>query len=83
MLMLIFQKKLMMIMPVVFLVFCYNFASALALYWTGQNLFSIGQTYLTKNQELDEPEKAPELSPQEIAKKRTAQGAARPQHSTL
>lgn len=71
------QKKLMMIMPVVFLVFCYNFASALALYWTGQNLFSIGQTYLSRNKELDEPEKEPELTPQEIAKKRAAQGGVR------
>ncbi|MGI9241324.1 MAG: YidC/Oxa1 family insertase periplasmic-domain containing protein, partial [Verrucomicrobiales bacterium] len=71
------QKKLMMIMPVVFLVFCYNFASALALYWTGQNLFSIGQTYLTKNKDLDEPVKEPELTPKEIAKKRTAQGGVR------
>ena len=71
------QKKLMMIMPVIFLVFCYNFASALALYWTGQNLFSIGQTYLSKNKKDDEPEKEPELSPAEIAKKRAASGGGR------
>ena len=71
------QKKLMMIMPIIFLVFCYNFASALALYWTGQNLFSIGQTYLTKNKEIDEPAKDPEPTPKEIAKKRQAQGSVR------
>lgn len=71
------QKKLMMIMPVVFLVFCYNFASALALYWTGQNLFSIGQTYLTKNKELDEPKVEEGPTPVEIAKKRAAQGGVR------
>ena len=71
------QRRLMMIMPVIFLVFCYNFASALALYWTGQNLFSIGQTYLTRNKELDEPEKEPELTPAEIAKKRAAKGGPR------
>lgn len=71
------QKKIMMIMPVVFLVFCYNFASALALYWTAQNIFSIGQTYLTRNKDLDEPEKDPEPTPKEIAKKRAASGNIR------
>jgi len=71
------QQKLMMIMPIIFLVFCYNFASALALYWTGQNIFSIGQTYLTRNQEPEELEKKEEPTPQEIAKKRVASGAAR------
>jgi YidC/Oxa1 family membrane protein insertase len=29
-----------------FFLFCYNYASALALYWTTQNIFSIGQTWL-------------------------------------
>ena len=40
------QRRIFMCMPVVFLFICYNFASALALYWTGQNIFSIGQTWL-------------------------------------
>jgi YidC/Oxa1 family membrane protein insertase len=31
----------------VFLIFCYSFASALALYWTTQNIFTIFQTWLT------------------------------------
>ncbi|MEM7146724.1 MAG: membrane protein insertase YidC [Verrucomicrobiota bacterium] len=39
------QRRLFMFMPLIFLVFCYNFASALALYWTTQNIFSIGQTW--------------------------------------
>ena len=37
-------------MPAIFLVFCYNFASALALYWTTQNIFSIFQTWLMRRQ---------------------------------
>ncbi|MDG2122471.1 MAG: membrane protein insertase YidC, partial [Verrucomicrobiales bacterium] len=40
------QQRMFMIMPVVFLFICYNFASALALYWTTQNIFAIGQTWL-------------------------------------
>lgn len=48
------QQKIMMFMPLIFLVVCYGFASALALYWTTQNIFSVGQTYLTRN--LPEPE---------------------------
>ena len=46
------QQRIMMFMPVIFIAFCYNYASALALYWTVQNLFSIGQLYLTRNQEM-------------------------------
>jgi len=37
------MMKVMKFMPVMFLVFCYNFASALSLYWTMQNLLSIVQ----------------------------------------
>ena len=48
------QQKMMMFMPFMFFFFCYNFASALALYWTTQNIFSIGQTWL--NNRLPEPE---------------------------
>jgi len=40
------QQRIIMFMPLIFFIFCYNFASALALYWTIQNIFSIGQTYL-------------------------------------
>ncbi|MCF7728755.1 MAG: membrane protein insertase YidC [Chthoniobacterales bacterium] len=46
------QQRVMYFMPLIFLFFCYNFASALALYWTTQNLFSIGQLYLTRNAPL-------------------------------
>jgi len=48
------QRMIFMLMPLIFLVICYNFASALALYWTTQNIFSIGQTMLMNK--LPEPE---------------------------
>ncbi len=48
------QQRIMMFMPLMFFFFCYNYASALALYWTIQNIFSIGQTYLMNK--LPEPE---------------------------
>lgn len=51
------QQKIMMFMPLMFFFFCYNFASALALYWTTQNIFSIGQTWLMNK--VPEPELKP------------------------
>ncbi len=44
------QQRMLMFMPLIFIAFCYNYASALALYWTVQNLFSVAQLYLTRNQ---------------------------------
>ena len=44
------QQRVFMFVPLIFIYFCYNFASALALYWTVQNLFSIVQLYVTRNQ---------------------------------
>lgn len=41
------QKRIFMLMPVIFLVFCYNFSSGLSLYWTVQNLLTILQTWLS------------------------------------
>ena len=41
-------------MPLIFLVICYGFASALALYWTTSNIISIVQGFITKRQ--PEPE---------------------------
>lgn len=52
------QQRMMYFMPVIFLCFCYNFASALALYWTTQNLFSIAQLYVTRNSPLPKLEVA-------------------------
>jgi len=44
------QQRIFLFMPLIFLFICYNYASALALYWTVQNLFIVVQTYLTRNQ---------------------------------
>ncbi len=46
------QQRIFLFMPLIFLVFCYNFASALSLYWTVSNLISIVQLYLTRDQPL-------------------------------
>ena len=46
------QQRIFYFMPVIFLMFSYNYASGLALYWTTQNLFSIGQLYFTRNRPL-------------------------------
>ncbi len=46
------QQRIFLFMPLIFLVFCYNFASALALYWTVSNVISIVQIYLTRDQPL-------------------------------
>ena len=48
------QQMIFMLMPFIFLVICYNFAAALALYWTTSNAFSILQTWLMNK--LPEPE---------------------------
>ena len=44
------QRRVMMFTPLIFLFICYNFAAALALYYTAQNLFSILQFYQNKRQ---------------------------------
>ncbi len=48
------QQRIIMFMPLMFFFFCYGYASALALYWTTQNIFSIAQTYFMNK--LPEPE---------------------------
>jgi len=42
------QQKMMKYMPLMFMVFLYNFSAALTLYWTVQNLLTIAQMKLTK-----------------------------------
>ena len=49
------QQKIMRYMPLIFMLFLYNFSAGLTLYWTVQNLLTIAQTKLTKMQ----PETAP------------------------
>jgi YidC/Oxa1 family membrane protein insertase len=51
------QRRVMMFTPLIFLFICYNFAAALALYYTTQNLFSILQFYLNKKQPMPALEK--------------------------
>jgi YidC/Oxa1 family membrane protein insertase len=63
------QQRILLIMPVVFLFICYNFAAALSLYYTASNLFTIVQTYLTMKQtapDLPKPVKA-----QAVAKRKS------------
>jgi YidC/Oxa1 family membrane protein insertase len=63
------QQRILLIMPIVFLFICYNFAAALSLYYTASNLFTILQTYLTMKQtapDLPKPVKA-----QAVAKKKS------------
>ena len=42
------QQKVMRYMPLMFLVFLYNYSAGLALYWTVQNLLTILQTKLIR-----------------------------------
>ena len=42
------QQKMMKYMPVMFVMFLYNYSSGLTLYWTVQNLISVLQTKYTK-----------------------------------
>jgi YidC/Oxa1 family membrane protein insertase len=53
------QQRMFMFMPLIFVMFCYNFASALALYWTVQNIFSITQLYVTRKRTAPEPVRMP------------------------
>jgi YidC/Oxa1 family membrane protein insertase len=41
------QQRIFTFMPLMFVMFCYNYASALALYWTVQNVFTIVQLLVT------------------------------------
>jgi YidC/Oxa1 family membrane protein insertase len=50
---------MLMFVPLIFVLFCYNFASALALYYTIQNVFSITQLYVTRSRTAPAPFKAP------------------------
>ena len=62
------QQRILYFMPVIFLVFAYNYASGLALYWTTQNIFSIVQLYLTRNKPLPTLEKKSVIAKREAAK---------------
>ena len=47
------QRRMFMFMPLIFLFICYSFASALALYWTTQNIFSILQAQIQRRFQKD------------------------------
>jgi YidC/Oxa1 family membrane protein insertase len=51
------QQRMMMFMPIIFIVFCYNFAAALALYYTAQNLFTVLQLYQNRKKPMPTLEK--------------------------
>ncbi len=53
------QQKIFKIMPLFFLLFCYGTASALALYWSVQNVISIFQTWIVSKQPDEELKKVP------------------------
>jgi YidC/Oxa1 family membrane protein insertase len=66
------QQKMMKYMPLMFMVFLYNFSAGLTLYWTVQNLLTILQTKLTKSNEpaaAVAPATASALTPQSKKKK--------------
>ena len=63
------QAKMMRYMPLIFMVFLYNFSAGLTLYWTVQNLFFVVQMYLTRNQ-ADAPLVKVPKSPQ-VAKRKS------------
>jgi YidC/Oxa1 family membrane protein insertase len=73
------QQKMLRYMPLIFVVFLYNFSAGLTLYWTVQNLLTILQTKLTRTREKPQlapvPAKAPALTP---APKKKKQGRTQP-----
>jgi YidC/Oxa1 family membrane protein insertase len=71
------QQRIFYFMPVIFLVFCYNYASGLALYWTTQNIFSIVQLYLTRNKPLPVLEKKSVVAKRDAAR---AKKKTKPRH---
>lgn len=57
------QQKIMKYMPLMFVFILYGFSAGLALYWTVQNLLSIAQMKLTKNEPVSiTPRKATALA---------------------
>lgn len=57
------QQKIMKYMPVMFILFLYNYSAGLALYWTVQNLLSVLQTKFTKFEPPKSTPAAPATSP--------------------
>ena len=55
------QQKIFKFMPLIFLVFLYNFSSGLTLYWTVQNILTIVQQRIT-NSRIDKEDAAAEAA---------------------
>ena len=53
------QKKMMMFMPVIMLLFLYDLPSGLTLYWTVSNIFSIVQLWLQQKRSQSPAAAAP------------------------
>ena len=62
------QQKMMRYMPLMFLVFLYNYSSGLALYWTVNNVLTVVQTKFTKTQQPPAAATNPALTP--VSKKK-------------
>jgi YidC/Oxa1 family membrane protein insertase len=52
------QQKILLLMPLIFLFFCYNFPAALVLYWTAQNVLTIAQQCITNRRKKAVPSAA-------------------------
>jgi len=63
------QQKIMKYMPLMFMVFLYNYSAALTLYWTTNNLLTILQTKVTKMKDPAAPPTAPTAKSVAPAKK--------------
>jgi YidC/Oxa1 family membrane protein insertase len=63
------QAKMMRYMPLMFMVFLYNFSAGLTLYWTVQNLLTIAQTKLVRTAQNAAPAPRPGLTPPQKRKK--------------
>jgi YidC/Oxa1 family membrane protein insertase len=72
------QQKIMKYMPLMFMVFLYNFSAGLTLYWTVQNLLTIAQMKLTRSFEpkppsatgpAPQPQPAPSAAPRKKKRK--------------
>jgi YidC/Oxa1 family membrane protein insertase len=64
------QQKIMRYMPLMILVFLYNFSAGLTLYWTVQNLLTIAQMKLTKAKEPDQAGAPAKPAPPPASKKK-------------
>lgn len=63
------QQRIIMFMPLIFIALCYNYAAALALYWSVQNVFSIVQLYVTRDKLAAEPVPVEVIPPPSKSKK--------------